>query len=97
VKSPGLGTAWGGAWDGGIGPVFLYRDVCGQLTETAIPCKPEATDRFYRKCRAFADAVLSGGPSPVPWQEIIYNQAIVDGILRSSELKKEVEISIPEI
>lgn len=97
VKSPGLGSPWGGAWDGGIGPVFLYRDICGQLTETAIPSKPEATDRFYRKCRAFVDAVKAGGPSPVPWQEIIYNQAIIDGIIRSSEAKKEVEVIIPEI
>jgi predicted dehydrogenase len=97
VKSPGLGSAWGGAWDGGIGPVFLYRDICGQLTETAIPGKPEATDRFLRKCRAFVDAIKTNGPSPIPWQEIIYNQAIIDGIIRSSELGKEVDVVIPEI
>ena len=97
VKSPNLGSAWGGAWDGGIGPVFLYRDICGNLTETAIPGKPEATDRFYRKCRAFVDAVKTGGKSPIPWQEIIYNQAIIDGIIRSSELGKEVDVVIPEI
>ncbi len=97
VKSPNLGSPWGGAWDGGIGPVFLYRDVCGQLTETSIPIKPEATNRFYLKCRAFCDAIKVNGPAPIPWEEIIYNQAICDGILRSSEEKKEVEIVIPTI
>lgn len=97
VKSPNPQVNWGGAWDGGIGPVFLYKDVCGICTETAIPGKPEATDRFYRKCRAFADAAKVNGPSPVPWQDIIYNQAIIDGIIRSSALKQEVAVVIPEI
>ncbi len=98
VKSPRLGDAWGGAWDGGIGPVFLYKDVCGQLTETAIPGKPEAKDRFLLKVQAFVDAIAQGGgSSPIPWQEILYNQAIIDGIIRSSEAKEEVKVVIPEI
>jgi hypothetical protein len=33
----------------------------------------------------------------VPTSEIIYNQAIIDGIARSAELGREVEIVIPEI
>jgi hypothetical protein len=33
----------------------------------------------------------------VPSSEIIYNQAILDGIARSADLGREVEISIPEI
>lgn len=33
---------------------------------------------------------------PVPTDQIIYNQAILDGIARSSELGREVEIKIPE-
>ena len=47
--------------------------------------------------RAFADAIKEQGPSPIPWQEIIYNQAIIDGIYRSSQCGREVEITIPEI
>ena len=43
------------------------------------------------------DAIRTGGPSPIPWQEIIYNQAIIDGIIRSSAQKREVEVVIPEI
>ena len=35
------------------------------------------------------------------WQhlliQILYNQAIIDGIIRSAELGREIEIEIPEI
>ena len=47
--------------------------------------------------RSFLDAVKTGGKAPVPTSQIIINQAIIDGIVRSSKLGKEVEISIPEI
>ena len=33
----------------------------------------------------------------VPSSEIIYNQAIIDAIVKSSELGREVEVVIPEI
>ena len=43
------------------------------------------------------DAVKYGLPSPVPSSQIIYNQAIIDGISRSARAGKEVGIEIPEI
>jgi predicted dehydrogenase len=98
VKSPGLGTNWGGAWDGGVGPIFLYQDVLGNQTETAIPLKQNSgAGIFEKKVRAFVDAIIESKPAPIPTSQILYNQAIVDGILRSSRLGKEVEIVIPEI
>ena len=97
VKSPGLGTAWGGAWDGTIGPVYLYSDINDNLAETQIPLKNANVDRFKLKVRAFLDAVIAGGPDPIPASQILYNQAIIDGIIRSSEAGREVEIVIPQI
>jgi hypothetical protein len=32
---------------------------------------------------------------PDPGEQILYNQAIIDGVLRSSKLKREVEITLP--
>ena len=52
---------------------------------------------FSRKVHAFVDAVLNGGKAPIPSEQIIINQAILDGIVRSSELGREIEISIPEV
>ena len=98
VKSPHPELPWGGAWDGSIGDVYLYSDLNGNLTETRIPRRDSGkTNNFYRKCLAFCDAIRAGGPSPIPWEEILYNQAIIDGILRSSEAGREVSVEIPEI
>lgn len=98
VKSPNPHLNWGGAWDGSIGDVYIYRDICGNQVETKVPLKTaEKNNNFESKVRDFLDAMKDGGKSPIPWEEIIYNQAIIDGIIRSSELKREVEVVIPEI
>ena len=95
AKSSGAWVGWGGAWDGTIGPISMYHDINGQLSETTIPLREPSSDRFYNKVKAFCDAVATGGPAPIPTIESVYNQAIVDGIFRSSKLGKEVEINIP--
>ena len=97
IKPAGVGTGWGGAWDGTIGPMFLYNDVAGQLCETSVPLRQPSDDRFYSKVKAFCDAVRDKGPAPIPTIESVYNQAIVDGIFRSSQEKREVEVSLPEL
>jgi predicted dehydrogenase len=97
VKPAGTNTGWGGAWDGTIGPIFLYNDVAGQLSETSIPLRQPSDDRFYNKVKAFCDAVAENGPAPIPTIQSVYNQAIVDGIYRSSQAGKEVEIVLPKL
>jgi len=97
VKPAGTGTGWGGAWDGTIGPIFMYQDIAGQLSETSIPLRNPSDDRFFNKCKAFADAILTNGPAPIPTIESVYNQAIVDGIYRSALAGKEVEVNLPEL
>ena len=37
------------------------------------------------------------GKAPVPSEQIIYNQAILDGIARSAKLGHEIELEIPEV
>jgi len=48
------------------------------------------------KIRSFLDAIKNGTEAPVPSSEILYNQAIIDGIAKSAELGREIEIQIPE-
>jgi len=97
IKPAGVGSGWGGAWDGTIGPITMYSDIAGQLSETSIPLRQPSDDRFYSKVKAFCDAVINGGTAPIPIIESIYNQAICDGIYRSSQLGKEVEIVLPKL
>ena len=85
-------------WNGSIGgPLKVYHDVAGEPVETIIPEKDNNGDNFDKKIRSFVDAVKYGLPAPVPSSQIIYNQAIIDGIARSADLGREVEIVIPEI
>jgi len=54
-------------------------------------------DPWHGKMRSFIEAIQNNGPAPVPGEEILYNQAICDGIYRSSKIGKEIEIVIPEV
>jgi len=85
-------------WNGTVGGAMkLYHEVCGQQTETEIPIIPAKGDLFDLKIRSFLDAVKNGTPAPVPSSQIIYNQAIIDGIAKSAEIGREIEVVIPEI
>ena len=77
---------------------LIYRDVCGESTDMEIPIlHGDGHTCFWHKVRSFLDAIKNGGTAPVPTSQILYNQAILDGIVRSAELGKEIEIQIPEI
>lgn len=90
-------SLWGGAWDGSCGNVTLFHDQFGEATSTPIPLHDAKEDRFFLKCRSFVDAVEQGLPAPIPTSQIIYNQAIIDGIVRSSACGREVAIEIEEV
>jgi len=75
----------------------VYKTLGTQTVEYKIPLKPKDETIFYKKVRAFINAVKNGGKAPVPSSEIVYNQAIIDALSKSAELGKEVEIKIPEI
>ena len=84
-------------WNGSVGgPMTLYHDVCGKQTETVIPLC-DSVDLWYFKIRKFLDAVINGTPSPIPSSQIVYNQAILDYIVKSAEAGRELEVVIPEI
>ncbi|MDR2374953.1 MAG: Gfo/Idh/MocA family oxidoreductase [Treponema sp.] len=96
VEPAGPGHPWGGAWDGSCGPVTLFHDYLGTPTHTPIPLNTPTEDNFYLKCRSFVDAVRQRLPAPVPSDEIIYNQAIIDGIIRSAACGHEVSVEFEE-
>lgn len=88
-------------WNGSVGgPMKIYKDIAGKQVEIEFPLCPEADSfggLFYKKLRSFADAIRNGSEAPVPTSQIFYNQAILDGIVKSSELGREVKINIPDI
>ena len=86
-------------WNGSIGgPMTIYSEVAGSQIETKIPMiENKGEGNFYKKIRSFLDAVKEDGTAPVPSSQILYNQAIIDGIVKSAKLGKEIAIEIPEI
>lgn len=85
-------------WNGTIGgPMTIYRELAGEQIAVPVPVLEQKEGLFDCKIRSFLDACKYNLPAPVPSSQILYNQAILDGIARSSELGREVEIHIPEI
>ncbi|MBQ7088177.1 MAG: Gfo/Idh/MocA family oxidoreductase [Clostridia bacterium] len=87
-------------WNGDFpSPLKVYKKVAGQEICYEVPrCDDDNFGKmFYGKVRSFLDAIKNGGTAPVPSSQIVYNQAIIDGIVRSNELGREIEIDIPEI
>ncbi|PYI54379.1 Gfo/Idh/MocA family protein [Paenibacillus flagellatus] len=94
VTPAGVGP-WSGVWDGKVGSITLFHDLLGHHTESPIPVKEHSINLFHEKVRDFVAAIREGRGAPIPGEQILYNQAIIDGVLRSSELKREVEIALP--
>ena len=85
-------------WNGSVGgPMKIYRNVCGTKVCTEIPVLKTKDSLFNLKIRTFVDACKNGTPAPVPSSQILYNQAILDGIVKSNALGREIELDIPEI
>ena len=84
-------------WNGSVGgPMKIYHEVCGEQVCTEIPIINDG-NLFDKKIRSFLDAVKTNGKAPVPTSQILYNQAILDGIKKSAEKGAEVKIEIPTI
>ncbi|MDD2647484.1 MAG: Gfo/Idh/MocA family oxidoreductase [Eubacteriales bacterium] len=99
-KKGGLRIPATECWNGTMSaPMTFYTDMAGSFTETKIPLIPNSEGKglFYQKIRSFLDAVMYGGKAPIPTSQAIYNQAIIDGIVRSAKLGREVEINVPEV
>lgn len=84
---------WNGDFDK---PLKIYKTIAGKPTCTEIPLDPSG-DLFHEKLRSFVTAVKTGGAATIPSSQIIYNQAIIDGIVKSNAVGHEIEVEIPEV
>ena len=111
IDTPGdtivLGTKGGlripstDCWNGTIGgDLVLYHEVAGKQVQTIIPKrfpKPDAPNNVDKKIRTFLDACKNGTKAPVPTDQILYNQLILDHIKRSADMGRELAVELPEI
>ncbi len=87
---------YGGGW-GAIASMELFHDIQGHTTYSPIPVQERQRNVFTEKVRDFVANIQRGGEAPIPGLQIVRNQAVIDGILRSAQTGREVSIDIPEI
>jgi predicted dehydrogenase len=76
----------------------VYHDEFGLGVHTDVPLiETPWKDAWFRKVEAFAEAVRDGGPAPVPAEDVLRGQAILDAIYRSAQAKAEVRVEIPTV
>lgn len=95
--TPSGSGPWSGGWEGPVGSMTLYHDIAGHHTESPLPIQHHQINLFHAKIFDYAKAIQERLPAPIPGEQILYNQAIIDGVLRSSAAKKEVAIEIPDL
>ena len=87
-------------WNEGPGGemTLYYDDENGEPTEKKIPAVRGAEpDCFKTKIGQFVQAVKNGGPAPVPTSQILINQVIINSILESARLGREIVCEVPEV
>jgi predicted dehydrogenase len=65
-----------------------------QLETRTLQLTADTMEAHALECVEFANAVKEGLPSPVPAEDSLYVQTILDGIYRSQAAGKEVSVSV---
>lgn len=97
ATAPSPNPLWGSIISGDIAGLYLMHDQCGEPVSTPLSLEYTHGDIFTMKVRDFVDAVKTNGPAPIPTSQIIYNQAIIDAMLRSAKERCEIKVEIPKI
>ena len=72
-------------------PFKIYTEKQKTLLDVT-PVRLPEVESHTEEIRAFARAIRAGGPSPVPGEQALMAQRILDGIYRSQAAKKEVRV-----
>ncbi len=80
-------------------PLTVYRHEWGAMTDTVITGIQEVEDieLFRRENRAFADAIREGKPSPIPADEMLLTNIIIQGLIDSAAAAREIDVSVSNV
>ena len=89
-----LGTKAGLKMD----PLTLYRHEWGLLTDTTIPniSETEPLEQFRRENVAFLEAIREGRPSPIPSEQMLLTNVIMQGLVDSAAAGHEIVVEVPD-
>jgi predicted dehydrogenase len=80
-------------------PLTVFRHEWGLMTDTQIKGIQEVEDieLFKRENLAFADAIREGKPSPIPADEMLLTNVIIQGLIDSSAAGTEIKVEVPKL
>src|SRR5438270_115232 len=78
-----------------IDPLEIYRDEFGTMVNITPKLPDDRVDRFKEEMQAFTDAIREDRPAPIPAEEVVWTNVIMDGIYRSAAEGREVAVALP--
>jgi predicted dehydrogenase len=82
-----------------LSPLTVYRYEWGTLTDT-VPQnvrETEPIEQFRRENAAFADAIREGKPSPIPPEQMLLTNVIMQGLIDSASAGHEIVVTVPDV
>ncbi len=83
-----MGTDAGAEWP----ELTIHGETAGSLTDTTLKYLDDGVGGHAKEIAAFADAILTKKPSPVPAEQSLNVVRILDGLYRSQAAGKEVTV-----
>lgn len=81
-----------------LDPLTVFRHEFGMLTDTSPQVFPPPNlDLFREENLDFARAIREGRPSPIPPEEMLITNVIIQGLIDSAQSGREVAVSVPEV
>jgi predicted dehydrogenase len=78
-----------------LDPLEIYRDEHGTLVNVTPKLGEERVDRFKEETSEFVTAIREGKPAPIPAEQVVWSNVIMDGIYRSAREGCEVKVGLP--
>jgi predicted dehydrogenase len=82
-----------------LNPLTVFRFENGLMTDTTVPNIPptDPPALFRQENLAFAAAIREGRPSPVPADELLLTNVIIQGLVDSAAAGHEIQVSVPQV
>jgi predicted dehydrogenase len=81
-----------------LDPLTLYRDEFGTMNDVKIDVpRVEDIELFKSEYLAYADAIRNNKPSPIPAEQMLYTNVIIQGMIDSAAAGHEVQVSVPQV
>ncbi|MBC8229216.1 Gfo/Idh/MocA family oxidoreductase [bacterium] len=83
--------------EGGIElmPLKIFHGGYSDLKDVTPKELPQGSIDIWYEVARFVDAILEGKSSPVPGDKFLYTNVIFDGLFKSAELGREVQVKLP--